>query len=186
MKLIYADPPYLGQCASYNHFHNDGGGKPWNGRCWDNELTQSILLDWLSENSNGWAYSCNPSDLDWLQPGCYRARVAAWTKTWHQIRPTSTQFAWEPVIFHTTKKDPKRTPMVRDWLSCAVTKQTGQRGAKPDAFNDWILDLLCYDPTDELIDLFPGSHSMARAVERRSRRLSFDTDDQQPEKMDLS
>jgi hypothetical protein len=62
--------------------------------------------------------------------------------------------------------------MVRDWLSCAVTKQTGQRGAKPDAFNDWILDLLCYEPGDEFDDLFPGSGGMAKAVERRARRFT--------------
>ena len=100
-------------------------------------------------------------------------RVGAWTKTWHQIRPTTVQFAWEPVIFKPARKDNKRKPMVRDWLSCAVTKQTGQRGAKPDAFNDWILDLLVYEPGDEFIDLFPGSGGMARALERRERRLVF-------------
>ena len=175
MKLIYADPPYLGQCKSYDHFHNDGGPMPWDGLCWDNHDTHATLLLWLEHNANGYAYSCNPSDLSWLAYCMIRTdyRVAAWTKTWHQIRPTSTQFAWEPVIFHTQKKDPKRTPMVRDWLSCAVTKQTGQRGAKPDAFNDWILDLLIYEDGDEFIDLFPGSGSMARAVERRTRRLDF-------------
>jgi hypothetical protein len=126
-------------------------------------------MNWL-DKSDGWAISCNPSDISLLPVSFHKARVAAWTKTWHQIRPTSTQFAWDPVIFKTSKKDPKR-PMVRDWLSCSVTRQTGQRGAKPDAFNDWILDLLCYEPGDEFTDLFPGSHGMDRAVERRGRRF---------------
>ena len=44
---------------------------------------------------------------------------------------------------------------------------------KPDQFNDWILDLICYESGDEFIDLFPGSGGMARALERRSRRLAF-------------
>jgi hypothetical protein len=173
MKLVYADPPYLGQCKSYEHFHNDGGEKPWDGRCWDDANTHWILLSWLRDSADGWAYSCNPSDLYWVSnsPAVDGSRIASWTKTWHQIRPTTVQFAWEPVIFHPARKDNKRKPMVRDWLSCAVAKQTGQRGAKPDEFNDWILDLLVYEQGDEFIDLFPGSHSMDRALERFSRRL---------------
>lgn len=146
---------------------------PWDGLCWDSQVSHQLLLEHLRFNSDGFAYSCNPSDLSWVMRHLPDSRVGAWTKTWHQIRPTSTQYAWEPVVFQTVKKDPKRTPMVRDWLSCAVTKQTGQRGAKPDAFNDWILDLLVYEPGDEFVDLFPGSGGMAKAVERRSRRLTL-------------
>ena len=168
MKLVYADPPYLGQCASYDHFHNDGGSMPWDGECWDDAFTQTGLLNWLSDNSDGWAYSCNPSDL-WI--GAPYGRIGAWTKTWHQIRLTTVQYAWEPVIFKPARKDNKRKPMVRDWLSCAVARQTGQRGAKPDAFNDWILDLLVYEEGDEFIDLFPGSGSMQRALDRHANRL---------------
>jgi hypothetical protein len=144
---------------------------PWDGKCWDEVPTHGELLEWLADDGNeGFAYSCNPSDLDF---SASYGRVAAWTKTWHQIRPTTVQYAWEPVIFSPARKDNKRKPMVRDWLSCAVTKQTGQRGAKPDAFNDWILDLLVYEDGDEFIDLFPGSGSMARALERRTRKLDF-------------
>jgi len=174
MKLVYADPPYLGQCASYDHFHNDGGELPWDGLCWDDMETHVRLFVWISENADGWACSCNPTDLAYfaqLAPEM-GGRIAAWTKTWHQIRPTTVQYAWEPVIFQPARKDNKRKPMVRDWLSCAVTKGTGQRGAKPDAFNDWILDLLVYETGDEFIDLFPGSHSMQRALDRFSQRLS--------------
>ena len=169
MKLVYADPPYLGQCASYDHFHNDGGEMPWDGKCWDEVSTHTSLIAWLLSNPDGYAYSCNPYPVILLGHG----RIAAWTKTWHQIRPTTVQYAWEAVVFQPARKANDRTPMVRDWLSCAVTRQTGQRGAKPDAFNDWILDLLVYEPGDELLDLFPGSGGMARALERRSRRLVF-------------
>jgi hypothetical protein len=43
----------------------------------------------------------------------------------------------------------------------------GLVGAKPDAFNQWILDLLNYKNEDTLDDLFPGSNSMADAIALR-------------------
>lgn len=175
MKFIYADPPYLGQCGKmYDHFHNEGGPMPWDGLCWDDHGTHLSLLEWLCDNADGWAYSCNPSDLWWLLSDV-PPRIGVWTKTWHQIRPTTIQYAWEPVLFSPARKDNKRSPMVRDWLSCAVAMKTGQRGAKPDTFNDWILDLLVYETGDEFIDLFPGSGSMSRALERHARRLTNET-----------
>jgi len=82
-----------------------------------------------------------------------------------------TQYFWEPVIFHEAREF-ERKPMVLDWMSCCIAMRTGQVGAKPDAFNDWILDLLCYEVGDEFVDLFPGSGGMAKAIERFSRRLS--------------
>jgi hypothetical protein len=92
-------------------------------------------------------------------------RVGAWVKTWHQIRPTTVQYAWEPVIFRGGRKDNKRSPMTRDWLSCAVTRQRGLKGAKPDAFNRWVLDLLNFRPDeDTLVDLFPGTSGMSAAI----------------------
>ena len=42
----------------------------------------------------------------------------------------------------------------------------GLPGAKSDAFNDWILDLLNYENGDILDDLFPGSNGMTKATER--------------------
>jgi hypothetical protein len=43
----------------------------------------------------------------------------------------------------------------------------GLVGAKPLAFNLWILDLLNYQPGDELHDLFPGTNGMAEAMASR-------------------
>jgi hypothetical protein len=59
--------------------------------------------------------------------------------------------------------------MVRDWLSCARHMRKGLPGAKPDAFNRWVLDLLGYDAgLDEIDDLFPGTGGMtAMATELR-------------------
>jgi hypothetical protein len=92
------------------------------------------------------------------------ARVGAWVKTWHQIRPTTTQFAWEPVIWRTVHKDNKRSPMVRDWWMGAATRQRGVPWAKPDGVNRWVLDLLGYQQDDTIDDLFPGTRGMERVA----------------------
>jgi len=42
----------------------------------------------------------------------------------------------------------------------------GLIGAKPDKFNDWILQLLGFQRGDELVDLFPGTGGMSEAVAR--------------------
>ena len=160
MKFAYADPPYhnMGK-RLYGKLHEQAS-------IWDEKQTHLDLIDTLqSQYPDGWALSCNPRDLAWLLPVMPQdARIAVWTKTYHQIRPTSTQYAWEPVIWRTVKKDPKR-PIVRDWISGAVTRQRGTPGAKPHYFNRWILDLLVFDDqTDTLDDLFPGSNGMALAL----------------------
>jgi hypothetical protein len=162
MRFAYADPPYFGCGKShYGEHHPDAA-------VWDDQQTHLDLVARLvNEFPDGWALSCNPRDLSWLLPACPEdVRVAAWCKTWHQIRPTTVQFAWEPVVFSGGRKDPKRSPMIRDWLSCAVTRQTGLRGAKPATFNQWVLDLLAFrHDVDELVDLFPGTSGMARTLE---------------------
>ena len=160
MKFAYADPPYYGRAKEiYGKHHPEAVD-------WDNQDTHLQLVARLcDEYPDGWALSCNSKDLRWILPACPEdARVASWCKTWHQIRPTSTQWTWEPVIWRTIKKDPKR-PMVRDHL--IGTMQTGRvvPGAKPHAFNRWVLDLLVFDhETDTLDDLFPGSGGMSFAL----------------------
>lgn len=160
MHFAYADPPYhrMGK-KLYGKLHTEAS-------IWDNQQTHIDLITRLcDEYPDGWALSCNPKDLNWLLPHVpQQCRVAVWTKTFHQIRPTSTQFAWEPVIWHTTKKDPKRS-MIRDWISGPATRMKGVPGAKPHYFNRWILDLLIYNhDEDTLDDLFPGSNGMAQAL----------------------
>ena len=160
MKFAYADPPYhkMGK-KLYSPLHDEASK-------WDDKQSHiDLVIQLCDEYPDGWALSCNPRDLNWLLPHMPDdARIGVWTKTYHQIRPTSTQFAWEPVIWRTVKKDPKR-PMIRDWISGAVTRQKGTPGAKPHYFNRWILDLLVFDhQTDTLDDLFPGSNGMQLAL----------------------
>lgn len=160
MKFAYADPPYLGMGKKmYGLLHDEA-------EIWDHKNSHLKLIADLQVNyPDGWALSCNPKDLAWVLPACPDdIRIASWCKTYHQIRPTSTQFAWEPVVFRTRKKMPKRL-MVRDWISGPNNRTKGTPGAKPHYFNRWILDLLCFDhETDTLDDLFPGSGGMALAL----------------------
>jgi hypothetical protein len=162
VKFAYADPPYFNQGKKrYGEFHPEAA-------IWDKQEAHIDLINKLVEEyPDGWALSCNPRDLQWLLPHCPETvRVCSWVKTFHQIRPTTVQFAWEPVLLGGGRKNHKRKPMVRDWLSCAVTRKKGLPGAKPDAFNDWILLLLNYEKGDQLDDLFPGTNGMASAIER--------------------
>lgn len=158
--FAYADPPYyqMGK-RLYGEHHPEAAEAD------DKQFHYDLLVRLHDEYTDGWALSCNPRDLTWLLPKCADdVRVAAWCKTWHQIRPTSTQFAWEPVLWRTTKKDPKR-PMIRDWVNGAATRQKGLPGAKPEYFNRWVLDLLVFDPEEDILDdLFPGTGGMQLAV----------------------
>lgn len=161
MKFAYADPPYYGKAAiHYGAHHPDAAD-------WDDKQTHLDLISRLcDEYPDGWALSLNSTHLAWQLPACPDdARVAAWCKGFHQIRPMTVQYAWEPVIFRGGRKDLKRTPMVRDWLQSHPTLRRGLSGAKPDAFNRWVLDLLNFDPElDTIDDLFPGTGGMARTL----------------------
>jgi hypothetical protein len=175
MKFAYADPPYhqLGK-KLYGVHHPEAN-------IWDDKQTHIDLIGRLTnEYPDGWALSCNPRDLTWILPHCPEdIRVGSWCKTWHQIRPTSTQFSWEAVLWRTIKKDPKR-PMIRDWITGAATKQKGLPGAKPHYFNRWILDLLVYDHNqDSIDDIFPGTNGMAAATSEPKLDIQIDQDLQQ-------
>jgi hypothetical protein len=163
MRLAYADPPYYGHgLRLYGALHPEAAK-------WDDKQAHIDLINQLA-GFDGWALSCNPSDLGWLLPHCEEdVRVAAWCKTFHQIRPrVSVQYAWEPVVFKVGRKIQNRKPMVRDWLACARSMKRGVPGAKPVAFNEWVLDLLSWEPGDEMVDLFPGSNGLAEVVAKRS------------------
>jgi hypothetical protein len=161
MKFAYADPPYYKQGKRlYGKLHDEA-------ELWDAKQAHWDLIDRLMvEYPDGWALSCNPSDLSWIikHDGI---RICAWTKTFHQIRPTTVQYAWEAVLLYGGRKDNKRKPMVRDWISCRIAMKKGLTGAKPSEFNQWILELLNYQNGDQLDDLFPGTHGMAETLAQR-------------------
>lgn len=160
MTFAYADPPYLGCGAKlYSGFHEDAA-------IWDDPETHAALITRLcDEYPDGWVVSLHvpslPVYLTFTPPD---ARIGAWVKTYHQIRPHTVQFAWEPVIWRGGRKEIKRVPMIRDWLAANATSQRGLPGAKPEQFNRWVLDLLNYQDGDTLHDLFPGTGGMASVL----------------------
>jgi len=168
MLFAYADPPYYKQGKRLYGDHPQG-------HIWDQKQAHLDLIQQLTNDySDGWALSCNPADLAWLLPHCPpTTRVCCWAKTFHQIRPNcSVQYAWEPVLLCGGRKIQKRKPMVRDWMACARSMKKGLVGAKPDAFNRWVLDLLGFMPGDQLDDLFPGTGGMAAMITSYTTELT--------------
>lgn len=158
-RLGYADPPYVGCCSLYGHFHPDG-------KCWDDLQTTFDLLDRLNaEFPDGWVL-CMKSDAAELSALIARAgpgvRVGAWVKPFASFKPNvNPGFCWEPVLFKVGRRD-RFEPTVRDFVSANITMQKGLPGAKPVEFNQWVLGLLGAKVGDEVVDLFPGTGGMGK------------------------
>lgn len=170
MRFAYADPPYLGNGKKrYDPFHENAG---------EYDLVEShykLLEKLCNEYPDGWALSCNPKDLIWVLPKLpTTVRVCAWTKTFHQIRVNvSVQYAWEPVILSGGRDMRDRRPMTRDWLACSIAMRKGLPGAKPKQFYEWILDMIGWQETDEVDDLFPGTNGLEEIIKLREGRLNY-------------
>jgi hypothetical protein len=112
MILAFADPPYLGNCKKYEHYHPDG-------LCWDDLDTHRRLIDRLeADYPDGWAMCGTSVSLRHLLPLCPPdARVAPWVKTFcafkRGVRPA---YAWEPVIFRGGHNPPAEShPPTQRW-----------------------------------------------------------------------
>lgn len=127
--FAYADPPYLGCCGLYEHYHGVDGTA-----CWDRLGTHAALIERLrSEFPDGWALSCSSVSLRQLLPLCPDdVRVAAWVKPFAVFKPNvNPAYAWEPVIFRGGRQPRARTePTVRDWFSHEITLRKGLTGAR--------------------------------------------------------
>lgn len=192
MKFAYADPPYLGCCRLYDHYHPDG-------LCWDDPATHLELIEHLTTAyPDGWALSCHTPSLVTLLPMCPDdVRIGAWVKPFHAykkgVRPA---YAWEPVIYrggrNTGHKPPEKggkatTPkdffiwedaaladaIATPAVACNITLRKGLTGAKPEAVCLWILDLLNYQPGDSIDDLYPGTAAMGAAAALRNEADLF-------------
>lgn len=175
MRFAYADPPYIGQAK--RHYKSA-------------EVDHVALVYRLYEEfPDGWALSCSSPTLltilNICDSMCFHkgglpndVRIAAWCKSFcafkRNVRPA---YAWEPVIFRGGRNPvngyraliPKRngkqtTP--KDFHVAPITLKKGLVGAKPATVCDWILTLLNVQNGDEVVDLFPGTGAMGRAIER--------------------
>jgi hypothetical protein len=167
MRFAYADPPYIGQAKR----HYDCP-----------EVDHELLLAKLcAEFPDGWALSCSSSSLQQIlsMPSCPKVRIGAWVKSFGAFkRGVRPAYMWEPVLFIGGRNPcnghaaaiPERngrqiTP--KDFIIEPITLKKGLVGAKPEKVCQWILDLLNFQPGDELVDLFPGTGIMGRVVEQR-------------------
>lgn len=154
MKLAYADPPYIGQAHRYAE---------------KTEVDHSELIARL-RGYDGWALSCSSPTLGYLLSMAPEARIGAWVKPFCSFKPNvNPAYAWEPVLFVSSRKRARTEPTVRDWVSVNITLKKGLCGAKPPAFCSWILDIIGWQPGDVVDDMFPGTNSMAAAIESRAK-----------------
>ena len=157
MIFAYADPPYIGQAKLYK---NEAVAK---------EVNHPLLIAHLNE-FDGWALSASSTTLQQLLPMCPDdVRVMAWVKPFASFkRGVSVAYAWEPVIVRGGRPYPsvKRHPQdyTRDWVAASITLQTGLVGAKPAKFSHWLFTVLNIQFGDELVDIFPGTNNVTRAL----------------------
>ena len=152
MIFAYADPPYVGQAK--RHYG-------------DEEIDHELLVKRLvTEFADGWALSCSSPSLRYLLPLCPEdVRVMAWVKPFAVFKPNvPVAYAWEPVIVRGGRKRTRQQPTVRDWVSANITLKKGLVGAKPAAFYHWLLDVLNVTEEDEVVDLYPGTATLAEIV----------------------
>lgn len=162
MRFAYADPPYLGCCSLYDHFHGDDGC------CWDDPDTHRQLISRLvSDYPDGWALSGTSGSLRALLPMCPDdVRVCAWVKPFAVFKPNvGLAYAWEPVILRGGRRITRDQPTVRDWTAESIALKRGLTGAKPVGFVHWLLRALNVEPGDEIDDLFVGSGAVTEAID---------------------
>jgi hypothetical protein len=161
VKLAYADPPYLGCCGLYDHYHPDG-------LCWDDPATHRALIQRLNRDyPDGWAMSVSTPSLQTILPMCPDdVRIAAWVKPFAAFkRNVRNAYTWEPVILRGGRVSSKDgAPVTRDHLAEPITLRRGLTGAKPERFCRWVLDMLGYVDGDQVDDLFPGTSVIARVL----------------------
>jgi hypothetical protein len=169
--MAYADPPYLGCCARYDHEHGKTGG------CWDDLDTHAQLVLSLADY-DGWAMSASSPSLRLVLPLCPPdVRVAAWVKPFAVFKPgVNPAYAWEPVIWRGGRQGKARTlgrkaPTVRDWVSANITLKKGLCGAKPPGFSEWLFDLLGLEQGDEFHDIFTGTGAVGAAWAKRQEGI---------------
>jgi hypothetical protein len=157
LRLGYADPPYPGLAHLYAS-HPDFAG----------EVDHASLIAQLEAEFDGWVLHTStpaiPIVAALLPPN---ARWGAWVKSFAAfkkgVRPA---YAWEPVIFKPMRRMAENYSgnfVQRDWIEAPMTMRRGFVGAKPEAVCHWAFEVVGADPSDEFVDLFPGSGAVGRA-----------------------
>lgn len=183
-RLAIADPPYLGRAALWYggrgrtkqgttgracgrgdlapEFHPDAAR-------WDDPVEHIGLMVHLDDTYDGWAMAASGKTLAPLLGVADHlgARLAIWHVTNAIPDGCRVRSTWEAVIYRIP--DGRRAVgtghRVPDLLS-AGHPVSGFVGTKPAAWTRWVLDLLGYQPDEDVVDdLFPGSGAVARAAQ---------------------
>ncbi len=171
MRIAIADPPYPGCCGLYGHHHEAPYG------CWDDLNTTSLLITTLNASYDGWALHTSSVALAQIlrlprfSPSEWR--IMAWVKPFAAFKANvPVAYAWEPVIVKPCRKQVVAQRMVmRDWIAEGITMERGLSGAKPERVCMWLFEMLGMEPSDEFVDLFPGSGAVTRAHEKWLRTV---------------
>jgi len=169
VRIAYADPPYPGQSAKHYKDHPDFDGEV------DHFKLAGDLL-W----ADGWILNTASTTLHYVLD-CLRAvghddyRIMSWVKPFAAFkRNVPVAYAWEPVIVKACRKPVVSDRLVlRDFHSEGITMKRGVSGAKPERLCHWMFEVVGAEPTDELIDMFPGSGAVTRAWDSWCQRLQF-------------
>lgn len=183
MRLAIADPPYLGRAALW--YGGKGRSKQGTqGRAagrgnlapeyhpdahqWDNPSKHVVLMHTLEAEYDGWAMAASSKTLHLIAGGIpSRARIAVWQVTNAMPDGSRIRSTWEPVIVRIPEgRRAYGTGLVVPDVLTAPHPMSGFVGSKPSTWTNWILDMLGHQPTDEVVDLFPGSGSVERAAQR--------------------
>lgn len=169
MRCGYADPPYPG-CAHLYRSQADYAG----------EVDHAALVARLLAEFDGFMLHTSSVELDYvlgLFPGRLKdlgCRVMPWVKPFAAFkRNVSVAYAWEPMIVRPVRKPvvSKRVVM-RDWFSESITLRKGLTGVKPKRLCRWAFEVLGLQPSDELVDLYPGSGAVTRAWQEWQAEVS--------------
>ena len=158
MRYAYADPPYPGMHATYDDDRDYG-------------VNHAALIAYLEE-FDGWALSTASTTLREVLPLCRDdVRIGAWVKPFASFKKNvDPAYAWEPVLFRSTRTTDNDRITVRDWVAANITLRRGFPGAKPEAFTRWMLHLIGWEHGDEFVDLFPGSGAVGAEFDRMDRQ----------------
>lgn len=180
MRFAYADPPYFGVARKRYPEHPES----W---VYDTIDGHRQLIDRLvSEFPDGWALSMASKNLRDLLPLCPDdTRVMAWVKPFTTFFPNvPVAWAWEPVLIRGGRKRPRTAATVRDYVvaNSPAVRGKGFTGSKPPEFCFWLFEVLGMQLDDELVDVFPGSGAVGRALDswRNQRSLGIPGDEPRP------
>lgn len=170
MRLAYVDPPYYGLAAKfYGDLHPEAA-------VYDTLDAHRDLIARVADEYDAYAFSMTSGNLHDLLPLFPKGvRVAAWIKPFASYnKGVSPAYTWEPVVFRPAPRPHDvTTRTVRDSASIPIAMKRGLRGAKPEAFCRWVMDLMGWRPGDTVDDVFPGTGVFERVADRAAQELDF-------------